>query len=105
MVAFNLTKNLFSNCCTLHFVESCVAVMDKDGSTVRYASIFAKKYGTLVRYAFFVLVRVRYAFCVMVRVRYVATLFEFQNLPTKRFMCKVRPSMKIRATVPDVHIV
>ena len=28
--------------------------------TVRYASIFAKKYGTLVRYAFFVKVRVRY---------------------------------------------
>ena len=32
----------------------------KDGSTVRYASIFAKRYGTLVRYAFFVMVRVRY---------------------------------------------
>ena len=30
-------------------------------STVRYASIFAKKYNTLVRYAFFVMVRVRYA--------------------------------------------
>ena len=28
--------------------------------TVRYASIFAEKYGTLVRYAFFVMVRVRY---------------------------------------------
>ena len=41
----------------------------------------------------------------MVRVRYVGTRFEFQNLPTKRFMCKVRPSMKICATVPDVHIV
>ena len=27
---------------------------------VRYASIFAKKYGTLVRYAFFVMVRVQY---------------------------------------------
>ena len=40
----------------------------KDGSTVRYASIFAKKYGTLVRYAFFV----------MVRVRYVGTLFELK---------------------------
>ena len=40
--------------------------MSKDGSTVRYvgavrcASVFAKKYGTLVRYAFFVMVRVRY---------------------------------------------
>ena len=38
----------------------------KDGSTVRYVgavrftSIFAKKYGTLVRYAFSVMVRVRY---------------------------------------------
>ena len=30
-------------------------------NTVRYASILAKKYGTLVRYAFFVMVRVRYA--------------------------------------------
>ena len=28
---------------------------------VSYASIFAKKYGTLVRYAFFVVVRVCYA--------------------------------------------
>ena len=28
--------------------------------TVRYASIFAKKYGALVWYAFFVMVRVRY---------------------------------------------
>ena len=28
--------------------------------TLRYASIFAKKYGTLVRYAFFVTVQVRY---------------------------------------------
>ena len=27
---------------------------------VRYASIFAKKYGTLVRYAFSVKIRVRY---------------------------------------------
>ena len=29
-------------------------------STARYASIFGKKYSTLVRYAFFVMVRVRY---------------------------------------------
>ena len=29
-------------------------------STIRYASIFAKKYGTLVWYAFFGMVRVRY---------------------------------------------
>ena len=36
--------------------------------TVRYASIFAKKYGTLIRYAFFV----------MVRVRYVGMLFKFK---------------------------
>ena len=45
---------------------------------VRYASIFAKRYGTLVRYAFFVMERVRYAFFVMVRVRYVGTLFELK---------------------------
>ena len=42
------------------------ALISKDGSmvryvgTVRYASIFAKKYDTLVRYAFSVIVRVRY---------------------------------------------
>ena len=41
-------------------------VKSKDGSTVRYVdrvrctSIFGKKYGTLVRYALFVMVRVRY---------------------------------------------
>ena len=39
---------------------------------------------------------------VMVRVRYVGTLFE---LPTKRFMCNVGPSKKIRTTVPGVHMV
>ena len=43
--------------------------MSKDGSTVRYASIFPEKYGTLVRYIFFV----------MVRVRYVDTLFELKT--------------------------
>ena len=32
----------------------------KDGSTVHYASIFAKRYHMLVRYAFFVMARVRY---------------------------------------------
>ena len=43
-----------------------VTLKSKDGSTVRYvgtvgyASIFAKKYGTLVRYVFIVMVRVRY---------------------------------------------
>ena len=47
-------------------------IVAKDGSsvrfvgTVRYASIFAKKYGTLVQYAFFV------------RVRYVGKLFELK---------------------------
>ena len=46
--------------------------------TVRYASIFAKKYGTLVQYACFVMVRVRCTFFVMVRVRYVGALFEFK---------------------------
>ena len=46
--------------------------------TVRYASIFAKNYGTLVRYAFFVMVRVRYALLEKVRVRYVNTQFELK---------------------------
>ena len=42
--------------------QCCVTsnAASKDGSKVRYASIFAKKYGTLVRYAFFVMVRIRY---------------------------------------------
>ena len=46
---------------------------NKDGisvrcvSMVRYASVFAKKHGTLVQYAFFA----------MVRLRYVGTLYEF----------------------------
>ena len=84
---------------------------------VRYVGTVRLNFCQEVRYAFFVMVRVRYVGTVRllcdlavveqawVRVRYVGTLFEFQNLPTKRFMCKVRPSMKIRATVPDVHIV
>ena len=55
---------------------TCIAV-HKDGNTVRYvgtvryASTFAKRYGTLVRYAFFVTVRVR--------VRYVGTVRLFCN--------------------------
>ena len=45
----------------LFFFRRPLDVADiKDGSTIRYVSIFAKKYGTLVRYAFFVMVRVRY---------------------------------------------
>ena len=42
--------------------------------TVRYPSIFDKKYGSLVRYAFFVMVRA------MVRARYLCTLFELKIL-------------------------
>ena len=76
--------------------------MIKSGSTVRYASIFAKKYGTLIRYAFFVMVRVRYDGTVHLSRSGTGTV-RCLNLPTKRFMCNVRPSMKIRATVPDVH--
>ena len=70
---------------TLH-INIC-AMASKDGSMVRYASIFAKKYGTLVRYVFFVMIRVRYgygtlvryAFFVKVQVRYVGTLFELKT--------------------------
>ena len=50
----------------------------KDGSTVRYASIFAKRYGTLVRYAFFCNGTGTVRLFVMVRVRYVSTLFELK---------------------------
>ena len=55
-----------------------VRVLGKIGSTLRRTSIFAKKYGTLVRYAFFVMVRVRCAFFATVRVRYVGTMFELK---------------------------
>ena len=72
---------------------------------VRYASIVVKKYGTLVRYAFFF-----YNGTDTVRwygtpfLQWYGTLVRCLNLPTKRFMCNVRPSMKICATVPGVHI-
>ena len=55
--------------------ETKFIIITKDGSmvqyvsTVRYASIFAEKYVTLVRYAFFA----------MARVRYVGALFEFAD--------------------------
>ena len=59
-----------------------IILNSKDSSTVRYASIFAKRYGTLVRYAFFVIVWLRYVgtvrLFVMVRVRYVGTWFELK---------------------------
>ena len=35
--------------------------------------------------------------------RWHGTLVRCLNLPTKRFMCNVWTSMKIRDTVPDVH--
>ena len=53
--------------------------------TVRYASIFAEKYGTLVRYVFFV----------MVRVRYVGTV-RFKNSAEVRYAGTVR--LKVRGT-------
>ena len=67
-------------------------------STVRCASIFAKKYSTLVRIHVFVVVRVY------------GTLVRYLNMCTKRtqrtvpigmvrIMCNLQPSMKIRATV------
>ena len=53
--------------------------------TVRYASIFAQRYGTLVRYAFFG----------MVRVRYVGTV-RFKNCTEVRYGGTVR--FKVRGT-------
>ena len=47
-------------------------------STVQYASIFAKKYGTPFLYWYKYGTLVRYASFVMVRVRYVGTLFELK---------------------------
>ena len=87
--SFRLGRNysLFSDMGSA-FLGTKPPVMGKDGSTVRYvgtvryASIFAKRYGTLVRYAFFVMVRVRYVgtvrLFVMVRVWYVGTMFELK---------------------------
>ena len=48
------------------------------GTLVRYASIFAKKYGTLFLQWYGYGALVRYAFFVMVRVRYGGTLFELK---------------------------
>ena len=59
---FSIAANLIWPVCPS--IESLATAIYKDGSTVRYvgtvryASIFAKKYGTLVRYAFSVMVRV-----------------------------------------------
>ena len=69
-------------------------------STIRCASIF-DKYGTLAWYAFFVMVGY-------------GTLVSYLNLNTNRtkrtvsigtvrFMCNLRRSLKIRATVHDLH--
>ena len=85
-------------------------VLSKDGSTVRYASIFAKKYGTLVRYAFFcngtgTLRWYGTPFVWWCGYGTLVRCFNFRICLLNVFMCKVRPSMKIRATVPDVHIV
>ena len=52
-------------------LEALPSVPNKGGCTVRYVSILAKKYGTLVRYAL-----------MMVRVRYVGTLFDVRTKRT-----------------------
>ena len=48
------------------------------GTLVRYASIFVKRYGTLFLQWYGYGTSVRYAFFVKVRVRYVGTLFELK---------------------------
>ena len=53
----NVTKKPIASLVSVSF--SIFLLTTKDGSTVRHASIFAKKYGTLVRYTFFVMVRMR----------------------------------------------
>ena len=65
-------------------------------SRLQYAGtvrLFCNERGSRVRYAFFEMVR------------WYGTLVRCLNLPTKRFMCYVRPSMKICATVPGMRIV
>ena len=77
-------------------VISCWLHFRKDGSTlrhvslVRYASIFAKKYGT----GFFVMIRLRY---VGIRCLNLSTK-RTVHVGTVRFMCNMRPSMKFRST-------
>ena len=68
--------------------------------TVRYTLIFAKKYGTLVRYAFFV----------MVQVRYVDTLFEFKTPDFSNiapaFVCRgkrqLKPTLSVGIEIADL---
>ena len=65
-----LPKSNYNKCCIKFFANGDQGWQYgtvRYVGTVRYASTFAKKYGTLVRYAFLA----------MVRVRYVGTLFEF----------------------------
>ena len=71
---YSITTSFLGKCFWIlwsinHSLALFLSVLTKDGtgSTVRYASIFAKKYGAPVRYAFFV----------MERVQYVGTLFKF----------------------------
>ena len=72
------------------------SMSSKDGSTVRYvgteryASIFAKKYGTLGRCAFFV----------MVRVRYIGTLFELK-IPD---LSHVAPDICMQRKKPTLNV-
>ena len=76
-------KKIFFDKFCPHMLHDIAAYVDyftfKDGSTVRYASIFAKKYDTQVRYAFFVRVRLQNAFFAKVLVLYVGKLVEFKT--------------------------
>ena len=78
----------------------------------------AVRYGTLVWYGtpqFLLRSTVRFFRNGMSTLRWYGTPFlqwygygmlvRCLNLPTKRFMCNVRPSMKIPANVPGMHVV
>ena len=63
---------------TTHSLTTRSSMTERYGTQVRYASIFAKKCGTPVRYSFFVMVRVRYVGTVCFKnwteVRYAGTV-------------------------------
>ena len=56
----HLSRSCAFNLCKPQAKMSPPALLGKNGSTVRYASIFAAKYGALACYAFFVMVQARY---------------------------------------------
>ena len=73
-----------------------------------YSSKHGWRYGTLVPYGtpqFLLRSTVRWSGTPLLEWYGYGSLVRCLNLPTKRFICNVQPSMKIGVTVPGVHIV